>query len=817
MKILSIKLVKFDGMSLNDVTVFEMEVVSRITLILGRNGSGKSRLMGQLNPFSIQKKDYADDGSKTFKFELNGTVYVLYSYMSGSSVKNTLTNLTTGEVIHKDVNPSYHNQYMADLTGWSNELHQLFCRSEHQLTKMKTGDRKYWFGKLSESDLAYAFKFYNKLKEDHRDLVGAERSLKNEISELSLRVSESAAAYDQIKASLQDLDDLYKRLSDRRRALELDPGYMAGFNEDALIAKYEALGEKATQFIKMDGEPIPELEVADEWQLVHAIGALESSLNAALDKLMALKQTVNDAESDQCPIEDLMSWIADAHDNLESIKSSFMHEPVLTSTKRYYTDYDTLLTKAMAVTEYSESTTILTHDAIEALRVNIGNVNGNIYKCDVFIGHADKHIQHFDTADKTECPECKHTFVAGYNADNIVELKAKREEAYQALARYRIDLAALQLELAQTMERVQKRDAYLQELAKVRRDNPVDFLILSEVGKNDLIGTIMSLREDWKLWDQLKTLERAKAELDQRLANASKHSPDALRELHAQISELESRVDVCRVDKDIAQRQLDTIRTYRETQARFTALKNELAIYYQDVERAELGLLISCEYDDVSEEMTRIGALFEETRSRFVLMDDTRIQLERLRKRLDDVSAEREVAAALVQAMGPEEGLLAKHLYRSITRVTEEMTNITRKVWGYPITIYPCDIENGELNYKFPFNVKDKVKRSPDVSDSSTGQAKMFDLAFNLTIYNVLNLKGYPIFLDEPFSGFDEEHQDTNIKFINNKLEMGEYSQMFMVSHDPEIHFQLNHAEYVVIDGNGISLPKEYNKHVTIQ
>lgn len=817
MKILSIELVKFDGMSLNDVTVFKMEVVSRITLILGRNGSGKSRLMSQLNQFSIQKKDYADGGSKTFKFELNGIVYVLYSYLSGSTIKNTLTNITTGEVIHKDVNPSYHNQYMTDLTGWSVELHQLFCRAENQLTKMKTGDRKYWFGKLSESDLAYAFKFYNKLKEDHRDLVGAERSLKNEISELSLKVSETAAAYEQIKSSLEDLDALYKRLSDRRRALELEPGYVPGFNEAALTAKYEALGDKASQFLKINGEPVAELEHADEWQFVHAIGSLESTLNAALDKLALLKQTVTDAETDQCPIEDLMNWIADAHDRLESVRSSFMHESIAASVKRYYTDYDSLLTKAMAVSEYSESTTNLTNDAIEQLRVSIGAVNGNIYKCEVFIAHADKHIQHFDTADKTECPECKHTFVAGYNANNIVELKAKRDEAHTAMAKYRKEHVALHAELAQTMERVQKRDAYIQELAKVRRDNPVDFLILSESGKNDLLGIIMSLREDWVKYDQLVSLTTSKSELDQRLANASKHSPEALRELQAQIAELEIQVNACRLDKEIAQRQLDSIRAYRETQARFTALKNELAIYYQDVERAELGLLISYEYDEVSDEMTRIGTLFEETRSRFVLMDDTRIQLERLRKRLDEVAAEREVAAQLVQAMGPEEGLLAKHLYRSITRVTDEMTQITRKTWGYPITVYPCDIENGELNYKFPFNIKDKVARSPDVAAASTGQAKMFDLAFNLTIYKVLNLKGYPIFLDEPFSGFDEEHQDTNIKFINNKLEMGEYSQMFMVSHDPEIHFQLNHAEYVVLDGNGISLPKEYNKHVTIQ
>lgn len=817
MKILSIELVKFEGMSLNDVAVFKMEVVSRITLILGRNGSGKSRLLSQLNQFSIQKKDYADGGSKTFKFELNGTIYVLYSYLTGSTIKNTLTNLSTGEVIHKDANPTYHNQYITDLTGWSLELHQLFCRAENQLTRMKSGDRKYWFGKLSESDLAYAFKFYNKLKEDHRDLVGAERSLKNEISELSLKVSETSAAYDQIKSSLQDLDDLYKRLGERRRALELEPEYVPGFNEDALIAKYEALGEKASLFIKLNGEPVAELESADEWQYVHAIGSLESSLNTALDKLTVLKQTVNDAESDQCPIEDLMSWIADAHDRIESVKTSFMHESVMMSAKRYYTDYDALLTRAMAITEYSESTTNLTSDAIEGLRTAIGTVNGNIYKCEVFISHADKHVQHFETADKTECPECKHTFVVGYNANNIVELKAKRDEAHTAMAKYKEEHAALHLELAQTMERVHKRDAYIQELAKVRRDNPVDFLILSEVGKASLIGTIMSLREDWGRYDQYVSLVASKAELDQRLANASKHSPDALRELQAQISELESRVSICRTEKDVAQQQLNTLRAYHDTHARFDTLKNKLAIYYQDVERAELGLLISCEYDEVSNEMTRIGALFEETRSRFVLMDDTRIQLERLRKRLDSVAAERGVAAQLVQAMGPEEGLLAKHLYRSITRVTDEMTNVMRKTWGYPISVHPCDVENGELNYKFPFSIKDNPRRSPDVSVSSTGQAKMFDLAFNLTIYKVLNLKGFPIFLDEPFSGFDEEHQDTNIKFINNRLEMGEYSQMFMVSHDPEIHFQLNHAEYVVIDGNGISLPKEYNRHVTIQ
>ena len=74
-----------------------------------------------------------------------------------------------------------------------------------------------------------------------------------------------------------------------------------------------------------------------------------------------------------------------------------------------------------------------------------------------------------------------------------------------------------------------------------------------------------------------------------------------------------------------------------------------------------------------------------------------------------------------------------------------------------------------------------------------------------------------PLYLDEMLNGFDEEHKDSIIKYLNTMLERGVYSQMFMISHDPNIHFQLSYADYVVIDSNGISLPKVYNQNVIIR
>lgn len=818
MKILDIELKEFMGMWLNNIRYFKMAFVSRTTIILGRNGCGKSRLMEQLQPFAIQKKDFEEGGQKTITFQINDATYRVVSTLVGSSIKNTLTNVDTGEVLHKDVNPSYHNQALQELTGWSIELHMLFCGEDSLLTRMRTAERRYWFGKLSESDLAYALKFYTKLKEDHRDLSGAIKNQRIEIAELALRVSESSAEFDQIREAMDGLQSLYKSLEARRDTVQITEGYDPSVTEAGIVSTLDEVSAISSEILSLDITKVLEIESVDEWEIRHRISVAQTMSEQALEKLISLKQALTDAEGNEESIDDLLDWIDSADAEIEDILHAIIHPSVAESTQLYSSNYTSLrqcYADTLGEGGLGSRPANVTLEHIQTVKDRIAELNGSIYRCESFIEQANHHMSHYETADRTECPECKHKFVVGYPADQVEEMRVKRGVAETKLAEYRTTLETERELLTSLLYWYDKITAFQLELDRLRDTNPVDYMILVKCD-HDLLGVLAVLENDWAFKVKLDAMRVSRADLSDRLARASKYSPAALAEIKQQIEHTEEDYNAYKTDYDALTRQLAERTEYMATRDRLKVLEEKLNIYYQSAIDKENALVLLYEYEDISNEMSRIWRLLEETRSRFALMDENRIQLDRMRARLATLTAEYEISAQLVKSMGPEEGLLAKHLYRSITRVTDMMSEFIRSNWGYGMEVLPCDIENGELNYRFPYRLADQPKPVADISMSSKGQQKLFNLAFIYTVYVIKNLRGFPLLLDEPFNGFDEEHKDTNIKFINNRLERGDHSQLFIISHDPAIHFQLTQSDYLVIDANGTSLPKVYNQNVVM-
>lgn len=819
MKILDIELKEFLGLWLNNIRYFKMAFVSRTTIILGRNGCGKSRLMEQLHPFAIQKKDFDDNGSKVVTFVCHDVTYRSTCVLAGHGIKCTLVNVDTDTVVHKDVNPTYHNQALTELTGWSIEMHMLFCSDANRLTAMRTSDRKYWFGKLSESDLAYALKFHTKLKEEHRDLMGAVKNIRIEIGELALKVSDSAAEFDQIRESMDNLSTLYKRLESKRNDIQNTEGYDPHITEELVVAQLTQLEQLSNQILATDITRVPALEQMDEWEIRHRISVAETKASQLVDTLMQLKQAIADADSNSESIDDLLDWIDSANREIVDLNHAIHFRTVAESTQLYTTDYARLRERyAATIGEGGTGNrpTNVTHEHIQQVKDRITELNGSIYRCESYIEHATKHLKQYEESDRTECPECKHTFVSGYLPSQISELTTKRIEASTAMAGYVEQREEQRAKLTELLHWHDKITQLQVELDRLRKINPVDYLVLTSDNCQDMSGTINRLASDWELKHKLNSMLVSKAELAQRLARATKYSPDALAEIRAQIEVAETDHGGYVLELRSLQAQLQAKTVYTNTRQQLAEMEQKINIYYQSAIDKEVSMTLLMEHNDISEEMTRIWCLLEETRSRFVLMDDNRIQLDRLRARLAMLTLEQETCAQLVRAMGPEEGLLAKHLYRSITRVTDMMTDFIKTNWGYSMEVLPCNVEHGELNYRFPYTIADRPKPVADISMSSKGQQKLFDLAFIFTTYVIKNLRGFPLLLDEPFNGFDEEHKDTNIKYINSLLERGEHSQLFIISHDPAIHFQLTQADYLVIDANGTSVPKVYNQNVTM-
>ena len=65
----NIELLNYDRFFLNNISKIDYSPLSKLQLVLGSNGSGKSSLLAQLNPLPINKNDFREKGYKTITIE----------------------------------------------------------------------------------------------------------------------------------------------------------------------------------------------------------------------------------------------------------------------------------------------------------------------------------------------------------------------------------------------------------------------------------------------------------------------------------------------------------------------------------------------------------------------------------------------------------------------------------------------------------------------------------------------------------------------------------------------------------------------------
>jgi ABC-type iron transport system FetAB ATPase subunit len=169
-----------------------------------------------------------------------------------------------------------------------------------------------------------------------------------------------------------------------------------------------------------------------------------------------------------------------------------------------------------------------------------------------------------------------------------------------------------------------------------------------------------------------------------------------------------------------------------------------------------------------------------------------------------------------LDALSPTDGLIAEQLSGFIAEFVGKMNEIISKFWTYDIRVFPCGIENADLNYRFPVEILSEENQAPDVSEVSWGQKDLIDTAFKLVIALYLQRPEWPIYLDELGATFDETHHRKVLQFIKDYVDSGKASMAFIVSHYASSHTAMSDAELTILDTSNVTVLKDHNKHVVI-
>lgn len=822
-----IELKGFTGMWLNDINYFKMELKSDTTIILGRNGCGKSRLMSMLNPLSVTKDDLYANGHKRLFFVFDKTRYELISAKGTKSIKNTLKNRDTDEIILDAVNPKVMNQYVAEHFNYSKELHELLT-GELVLTKMRTPERKKWFSKLSDSDLAYAIKYYAKARECLRDATGTVKTIKQNINGLRPKVNDSkeerestAKRIEVLQSDISLLDSALSKIS-----------YDNSVSEESLISLENSIVKESNNLIKL------ELHMPSEISGINAVATKETiaRLGAEYDFNLKLMDDINqrisradnvknvDTDALRVQITELETYI-----DLDSAKCNVFSEllsfdlTTITHSIDGYSEYGDIIIDCLNALNTDLDTKNIRGKYNELLEVNrkLSNEVTSLTNEDIKVTTYLKEVAHVHDV---TCGNCNHRFKPGITEKDIDDKKRYGESIINKLTEIRNELE----ESNNIIERYAKLLHVYENTNMVMKHhgtNPATNILfkylISEqaftfnTSKYALL--VPQFLDELTLAQMVKSRTVKVTELKRQLELAEATQAEDLSMLQLKRSEIEQSITNILTGIQYHQGLLKALYTYNANIDRSMLQENTLNELFTSYSNMMGQSIINIKIEEMREHRNLLWDLLVTAKDRYDNMERERTKLNNLEDMLSSTQVKVDNLNAIVKALSPEEGLLAKYLYKCISRVTDLMTNCVGRIWGYEMKVLPCDIEDGDLDYKFPFWTRDESKRNSDVSHGSKGQREVIDFVFALSAYKALKLNQYPLFMDELSSAFDEGHKDHLIDFIKELIAGGQHSQVIMVSHDAASYGKLVNADYVVIDPEGITCTQEYNKYVTIK
>jgi len=191
--------------------------------------------------------------------------------------------------------------------------------------------------------------------------------------------------------------------------------------------------------------------------------------------------------------------------------------------------------------------------------------------------------------------------------------------------------------------------------------------------------------------------------------------------------------------------------------------------------------------------------------------------VEHLKRSLVELESDQELYTALLEELSPTSGLIADTLKGFVNTFVAQMNDVIAKVWSTPLTLLPCDISEGNLDYVFPVTTLDQNSPIADVGQGSTGEKDIIDFAFRLIAMLYLKIEHYPLLLDEVGASFHELHRNALFGYIKLLVEAHRVSQVFVVSHFAQTHGSLIHAELNVIDPTGVMITSDCNKHFKLK
>lgn len=808
-------------MQLSGIHKFKFKPKKDKIVIIGPNGAGKSRLLSIIYPHAVTPVELEDGGYIKHKYTNGKDHFKFEQVKRGKQLKCTI--IKNDVVVIDECNPTVYNESVTSIFNFDKKFLSILFKKP-TLTSMRAPERKHWFGQLATSDLTDALKYFKIMKEFQRDNLGAIKVTERYVVDMKPLVLKDKSELDALNGRLKELETQYEFINQHWVT------YQGGTNDlDRHLESLETVSQKIhntelvnTPDVNYINKMIEELLADKNHRVKFIIPRIDTELTNLENELKEAEYYTKNLVA----FEEKLTKYKDRLTKLKSTENVFLSEVVtlseltINATLGELETFLSTISKAIGKLVSADSLetlkgmrdkqSILVESAKDELFVLRGKLNSSVT-------YYEQH-SHIEDVD---CPHCKKGFKPGVDknldeiANKISQLKPKVEVLE---GKHQLELEKLNTLIDNVTVREEMQATVLEWRLIPGFTSLVNYIQHSH-GFSPSLNLSIWVDEYREALTTALTIIKTESDLqeseDKRLIAAACAGKDKLgvenkinrltedaQNEHLKVAELEKKISDSK--KVLARAQYAD-----ELGVELNTLHSGLDAVIESQMRFNLSAFLSKTKDE-------LWGLITSVRERKVSLDKMAEELAYNESVLVKLKKEKKGYDETVNGLSPNGGLLAEYLYRSIYSITDTMNLFISEVFNYPLTISPCDVEDGELDYKFPFIEGDSKTERSDVSIGSEGQQEIFNNSFVLAAVKALRLEGRPLLLDEPGRTFSPGHRQNYADFVESLYSTNYCSQIFVISHFSEFHTRLGSVEYIVLGDDGVELPDVYNENVEI-
>ncbi|MNF63515.1 hypothetical protein D3C84_452210 [compost metagenome] len=706
--------------------------------------------------------------------------------------------------------------------GMTSDLHNVLT-GQLKFTDMNNIQRREWITLLSSADFDYVIKLHGRIKRAVRDTNAVIKHLSGRlVGETAKKIDD--ATFNTLRKQSELVYNKLMTLHQHSKRDGLAPTfsyYERQYHElladiDGLLQRTRYLKGSAPGIVKdTDNEAVVQLKDS----LKSRVQMLEAALQEVSERHHEIDKQLHDmTELEEINPKELSDMITDLCDRRQELIAKFrlgVESHRLPTHDYCFATINEVMGLLHEVNVKDDS--YLDRQLYVTKQRELADHQNNMMKGQSRIGELEYRLEHIRNCKSTQCPNCNHSFKEGINGSEEDEIKASLDKGYnfRRSMQEKIDTIGSWLQEANNIGET------LHNLQQIRDRNPDLDELWTIINMNGGFSLGRALLSTCTLFMQDVTTNMRIADLDRELL--------PLREREMALMKMDKSGHLREVANSLGDRVVD--------------LKSHLIDARQTLKEVELFHNRMVESREISKTiemgMARLNDL-QDSMCRFVAVEEVEAQVKRhqvqlgmleqslaeaevqmgiindLNRSLDEARAEEEALIQLEKLLSPKDGIIAEQILVFINTFITAINDVIAKVWGYNLALDTCNLEGGELDYKFPIYVHSSDNTIPDIKYGSDSQVDIVNQAFILVVYKFLELQHFPLYLDELGRTFDEVHRLNLTLAIKELIDDDTYSQVFFISHSFESQNSYPNSQIVVIDDSHVSLKRSYNEHVEI-